>query len=80
MTATDGVGHQLSYLASEESYRFLRDLETHNLIVPLTGDFGGPKAIQAVGKYVKDHGAVVTMFYTSNVEQYLFQAPIIRAT
>jgi len=73
MTTNDGAGRQLSYLASEESYRFLRDLETRNLIVPLTGDFGGPKAIQAVGKYVKEHGAVVTMFYTSNVEQYLFQ-------
>jgi len=73
MTADDGTGHQLSYLASEESYRFLRDLEVKNLIVPLTGDFGGPRAIQAVGKYVKDHGGIVTMFYTSNVEQYLFQ-------
>ncbi len=73
MTATDGAGHELSYLATEESYRYLRDLETHNLIIPLTGDFGGPKAIQAVGKYVKEHGSVVTMFYTSNVEQYLFQ-------
>ena len=48
-------------------------METKNLIVPLTGDFGGSKAIRSVGKYLKDHSATVTAFYLSNVEQYLFQ-------
>ena len=43
------------------------------MIVPLTGDFGGPKAIRAVGQYLNDHKATVTAFYLSNVEQYLFQ-------
>ena len=42
-------------------------------IVPLVGDFGGPKAIRTVGQYLKDHDAKVTAFYLSNVEQYLFQ-------
>jgi hypothetical protein len=41
--------------------------------VPLVGDFAGPKTIRAVGQYVKDREAVVTTFYLSNVEQYLFQ-------
>src|SRR6185503_19788898 len=62
-----------SYLASEANYQFVRELEMKNLIVPLTGDFGGPKAIRSVGQYVKSHGTVVTAFYLSNVEQYLFQ-------
>jgi hypothetical protein len=73
MTATDLKGEKRSYLANEENYRFLRELEMNNLIVPLTGDFGGPKAIRSVGKYLKDHDATVTAFYLSNVEQYLFQ-------
>ncbi|HEY2380623.1 MAG TPA: hypothetical protein VGK48_05515 [Terriglobia bacterium] len=73
MVATDLKGEKRSYLANEEHYRFLRDLEMKNLIVPLTGDFGGPKAIRSVGKYLKDHNATVTAFYLSNVEQYLFQ-------
>ena len=30
-------------------------------------------ALRRVGRYVKDHGAAVAAFYTSNVEQYLFQ-------
>ncbi len=73
MTATDLKGEELSYLASDENFRFIKDLEGRNLIVPLTGDFGGPKAIRAAGKYARDHGATVTAFYLSNVEQYLFQ-------
>ncbi|HEX4996651.1 MAG TPA: hypothetical protein VFY29_00390 [Terriglobia bacterium] len=73
MTETDDAGREWSYLASEESYRFVRDLELRNLIVPLTGDFGGPRAIRAVGQYLRDHNAVVSAFYLSNVEGYLFQ-------
>jgi hypothetical protein len=73
MTATDLRGEKRSYLATEDNYRFLRDMETKNLIVPLTGDFGGPKAIRSIGKYLKDHDATVTAFYLSNVEQYLFR-------
>ena len=73
MTATDLRGEKRSYLATEDNYRFLRELEMKNLIVPLTGDFGGTRAIRAVGQYLKDHNATVTAFYLSNVEQYLFQ-------
>ena len=73
MTTTDLQGEKRSYLANEANYRFIRDLESRNLIVPLTGDFGGPKAIRAAGQYLKDHDATVTAFYLSNVEQYLFQ-------
>ncbi|HYN08173.1 MAG TPA: hypothetical protein VES67_12345 [Vicinamibacterales bacterium] len=73
MTAPDASGVGRSYLASEESFLFLKDLETRNLLVPVVGNFGGPKAIRAVGKYIRDHGATVTAFYLSNVEQYLTQ-------
>ncbi|PYR88083.1 MAG: hypothetical protein DMG19_09205, partial [Acidobacteria bacterium] len=37
------------------------------------GDFAGPKTIRSVGTYLKQQNAVVTAFYLSNVEQYLFQ-------
>jgi hypothetical protein len=73
MTAMDRQGEQRSYLASEENYRVIRDLERRNLIVPLTGDFGGKTALRAVGQYLKSHDATVTAFYLSNVERYLFQ-------
>jgi hypothetical protein len=44
------------------------------VIVPITGDFAGPKALRSVGRYLKSHDATVTAIYTSNVEQYLFQS------
>lgn len=73
MVQDDGTGVQRGYLASEANWRVVRDLEQKNLIVPLMGNFGGPKALRAVGAWLKEHDAVVSAFYTSNVEQYLFQ-------
>ena len=49
-------------------------MEKRNAIVPITGDFAGPKALRSVGRYLKSHDATVTAIYTSNVEQYLFQS------
>jgi hypothetical protein len=67
-------GHRnWSYLATEDQFRTVQRLQKNNLIVPLVGDFAGPKAIRAVGKYLKQYNAVLGAFYTSNVEQYLFQ-------
>jgi len=73
MSMTDGVGRQRSYLASEENFRFLKDLQLKNLIVPVVGDFGGSKALPAIARYARDSGATVGAFYLSNVEQYLRQ-------
>lgn len=71
MTAADDRGQPRSYLASEWSFAFLKDLETRNMLVPVVGDFAGPKAIRAVGRYLKAHNATVSAFYLSNVEQFL---------
>jgi hypothetical protein len=73
LSATDANGRQQSYLASETSFLFIKHLEERNLIVPIVGDFGGPKAIRAVGDYLKSQHLSVTAFYCSNVEQYLFR-------
>jgi hypothetical protein len=73
MTATDAVGRTRGYLAAEESFAFLKRLETNNLIVPVVGDFAGPKTIRSVGRYLKEKGATVSAFYLSNVEMYLMQ-------
>lgn len=73
MLESDGQGMNRSYLASEMNYRALREMQTKNLLVPLVGNFSGDKTLRAVGRYVREHGAIVSAFYTSNVEQYLFQ-------
>jgi hypothetical protein len=51
----------------------MKDLESRNMIVPVVGNFGGPKAIRALGAYLKEKDATVSTFYLSNVEQYLRQ-------
>jgi hypothetical protein len=73
MMSDDGNGQYRSYLASEDSFQFLKNLESRNLVVPVVGDFGGDKAIRAVGAYLKSVGAQVSAFYLSNVEQFLSQ-------
>jgi hypothetical protein len=72
MLATDAEGRQRSYLASDEQYERLRQMELRNLIVPIVGDFSGPKALRSVAAWLRERDAVVRTFYTSNVEQYLF--------
>jgi len=71
MLATDGTGRARGYLSSQERFAYMRDLESRNLVVPVVGNFAGPKAIRAVGAYVKQRDATVSAFYLSNVEQYL---------
>ena len=70
--STDDKGKEHGFLASEANYKFVREMQQRNLIVPLVGDFAGPKTIRAIGQYLKERGAVATAFYLSNVEQYLF--------
>jgi hypothetical protein len=74
MTATDLLGQNHSYVSTEENYRTLREFERNNLLVPIVGDFGGDRALRAVGRYLREHGATANFIYTSNVEQYLFQS------
>jgi hypothetical protein len=72
-TMTNAAGVNMAFMASEENYQVLRSMHMNNLIIPVVGDFAGPKAIRAVGAYLKQHKATVTAFYLSNVEQYLFR-------
>jgi hypothetical protein len=71
---TDGTGVNRSYLATEDGYRWLRDYQSRNLLVPVIGDFAGPKALRAVGQWVRGHDAKINAMYVSNVEQYLFMS------
>jgi len=72
----DGAGVNRGFLGSEENWQAMKAFHTKNLLVPVVGDFAGPKAIRAVGQYLKEKGAVVSAFYLSNVEQYLNRAGV----
>jgi arylformamidase len=70
--SNDMSGAPRSFLSSEDNYRYVQSLHERNLIVPVSGDFAGPKALRAIAEYLETHNAVVRAFYVSNVEQYLF--------
>jgi hypothetical protein len=73
MTATDQAGQARSYLATEQAFAFMKDLERRNAIVPVVGDFAGPKALRAIGDFARKRGSTISAFYVSNVEEYLRQ-------
>jgi hypothetical protein len=77
--ATDLEGHQRSYLATEDRWRVVRDLERRDRVVPVVGDLSGPHAIRAIGRYLAETKRQVSVFYLSNVEQYLFRNGVFPA-
>jgi hypothetical protein len=79
MRETDGTGKHRSFLATEDNFRRIQDLQRKNLIIPVVGNFAGPDALPAIGKYLRDNRAIVSAFYMSNVEQYLFGDGIEKA-
>jgi len=72
----DQHGKLGNFLATKEDYEFVRDMHRRNLIIPVVGDFAGKKALASVGNYLRKNGYTVSAFYTSNVEQYLFQGAV----
>lgn len=71
MDTQDATGRNSSFLATEENYQYVREMQRKNLIVPLVGDFAGPAVIRNVARYLKERNATVGVFYISNVETYL---------
>ncbi len=71
--ATDRGWRQASYLSSEDRWRRVRALERQNRVVPVVGDLSGTQAMPAIARYLEETGQRVSVFYVSNVEQYLFR-------
>jgi len=78
MTATDLLHRPRSYLADEEAFAFVKDMQARNLIVPLVGDFAGSGALAAAASFAREHGAPIRVFYGSNVEVYLSREQTVR--
>ena len=71
MTANDVQGDSRSYLATEDGFAFVKQLQAANRIVPIVGDFAGSDALRRVADYVRQRESAVSAFYGSNVEVYL---------
>ncbi len=73
----DLTGAYGNFLNSDEDYRYVRDMQARNAIIPVTGDFAGGHALRAIGDYVRARGDRVSVFYLSNVEFYLHPAGLL---
>lgn len=67
-------GHYRNYLASEADFQVIKSMHDRNLIIPITGDLSGTKAVRSIGEFLKETGEKVSAFYVSNVEFYLWRA------
>lgn len=70
--ATDLQQRRGHFLERREDFLFLKKMQEENRVIPLIGDFAGPHALKALGNYLDDRDLVVSAFYLSNVEFYLF--------
>jgi hypothetical protein len=75
MTASDSTGTNWNFLGTKAAYDRVRDMQLRNVIVPLVGDFAGPKALRSIATYLEAHNAAVSVFYISNVEYYIQPDP-----
>jgi len=69
----DADGSPAGFLSNEDDYGFVKALEARDLVVPITGDLAGPKALAGVGAWARAHGTVVSALYTSNAEDYVMR-------
>ena len=78
MLATDLNGEHRHYLNSEADFQFIKRMQRENRIIPVMGNFGGRKALAAIGEEIRRRELTVSVFYLSNVEFYLFRSRIFR--
>ena len=69
----DLTGRQSSFVASEDDFQFLKNLEGANLVIPIVGNLAGEHALAAIARDANERGLKVSAFYTSNVEFYLMR-------
>lgn len=72
LSARSAGGELGSFLATEEAFDFVRDLQRRDQVWFVTGDFGKPDVLPRLSRELRRQSRVVRAFYTSNVEQYLF--------
>ena len=69
----DGAGRQRNYLASEEAFQFVKALQGRDRVIPVVGNLVGQTALVGIGRWLRDHDERLALFYSSNVEFYLFR-------
>ena len=69
----DLQGVRQSFLATEDSFQFVKRLQSRDLVIPIVGNLAGPTALAAVARFLTASNKKISAVYTSNVEFYLFR-------
>jgi hypothetical protein len=72
----DPEGTARGFLATEEAFRFVQTMEREGRVVPVVGDFAGDRAMPGIAAWLSREKIPVSVFYTSNVEQYLLEPKV----
>ncbi|HEY7818616.1 MAG TPA: hypothetical protein VIG29_10385, partial [Vicinamibacteria bacterium] len=76
LLARDPSGAPAHFLSRSDDYQHVRKLARDGRLVPIVGDFAGPHALKAIGKFALEQGETITAFYVSNVEFYLLRSDL----
>jgi hypothetical protein len=71
LLARDRAGRHWHYLASEDDFQYVKQLQARDAVIPVVGDVSGPRALKAIGAAIAARHERVSAFYISNVEFYL---------
>ena len=69
----DLEGRQSSYLATDQGWRFVKELEGRDRVIPVVGNLAGSVAFPAIGREIATRGERVSALYVSNVEMYIWR-------
>lgn len=69
----DLEGNRASYLATEEAWAFLKELQGRHRVIPVVGNLAGSRAFPAIGREVAARRERVSALYVSNVEMYIWR-------
>ena len=73
LTEKDIEGNRQNFLNSPHDFLYVKRLEDQNRIIPVVGDFAGSHAFAELRSVLTEWNERVTVFYASNVEQYLLR-------
>ncbi len=64
------------FLATEANFARIKRLQVENRVVPMVGDLAGEGAMPRLAEELRRRRLPLKVFYTSNVEQYLWGPPV----
>jgi hypothetical protein len=62
------------FLARDDWFQTVRNLQIGDRLIPITGDFAGNQALASLGDWLRRRGLSISVFYASDVEFFLLRS------